>query len=274
MTLFADLHIHSTYSDGVYSPRELAAMAKAAGISVMALTDHDTLNGLPELEETAAELGIDFIPGVEFSTRWEEHQVHVLGYGIDPHNKALLDKLEYVRNIRRDRLRKILVALHEMGMDVNVPVPEEGHRAVGRPHIARAMVAQGFVHTVQEAFDLYIGEGKPAYQPQTKMIPAEAVAVIHQAGGLAVQAHPEEIGDSSIVFRLLDQLPYDGLEIFHPSASDNNVEAFWMQTAIERKLLVTGGSDYHGNAGRFPEMLTEWKVHREDIQDFLSRFGI
>ena len=270
----ADLHIHSSYSDGVYTPRELASMAKSAGISVMALTDHDTLKGLPEMAEAAKRSGIDFIPGVEFSTRWENRQVHILGYGIDQQNQLLLERLADVRNARRSRLEKIIRRLHEMGMDVEVPIPEEGYRAVGRPHIARAMVTQGYVKTVQEAFDLYIGEGKPAYQPQTKMTPGEAVAVIHQAGGLAVQAHPDEIGDRSMALSLIDTLPYDGLEIFHPSASEKNVEAFWMRTATERELLVTGGSDYHGSAGRFPEHLHEWNICREKVQDFLSRFGL
>ena len=161
-----------------------------------------------------------------------------------------------------------------MGMDVDVPVPEEGHRAVGRPHIARAMVSQGYVETVQEAFDKYIGEGKPAYQPQTKMTPPEAVYIIHQAGGIAIQAHPEEIGDRSLVFRLLDELPYDGIEVYHPSARDRQTETFWMNTANQRELLITGGSDFHGNPGRFPETLPEWPVKREKVQDFLRRFGL
>ena len=271
---FADLHIHSSYSDGVYSPRELTAMAKTAGITVLALTDHDTLKGLPEMNEAAASVGIEFIPGVEFSARWENRQVHVLGYGIDQHNALLLERLADVRNARRSRLEKIIKRLHEMGMDVDVPVPEEGQRAVGRPHIARALVAQGYVQTVQEAFDLYIGEGRPAYQPQTKMTPPEAVALIHQAGGLAVQAHPDEIGDCKLARQLLDTLPYDGLEIYHPSAKEKDTLAVWLRTAMERNLLVTGGSDFHGNAGRFPEKLTEWQVPAQKVQDFLSRFGL
>ncbi|MBR1511712.1 MAG: PHP domain-containing protein, partial [Acidaminococcaceae bacterium] len=179
----ADLHIHSTYSDGMYTPQELAVMTKAAGITAMALTDHDTLKGVSEMAEAAAAAGIGFIHGVEFSTRWKERQIHVLGYGVDINNKVLTDKLEYVRGIRRSHFHKILQRLHEMGMDVDLPEPEEGHCAVGRTHIARAMVTQGYVKTVQEAFDLYIGEGKPAYQPQTKITPPEAVSIIHQAGG-------------------------------------------------------------------------------------------
>ena len=270
----ADLHIHSSYSDGVYTPRELAVMAKAAGITVLALTDHDTLKGLPEMKEAAASVGIDFIPGVEFSARWENRQVHVLGYGIDQHNALLLERLADVRNARRNRLEKIIKRLHEMGMYVDVPVPEEGQRAVGRPHIARALVKQGYVQTVQEAFDLYIGEGRPAYQPQTKMTPPEAVDLIHQAGGLAVQAHPEEIGDCRLARQLLDTLLYDGLEIYHPSAKEKDTLAVWLRTAVEKDLLVTGGSDFHGNAGRFPEKLTEWRIPTQKVQDFLSRFGL
>lgn len=274
MSVFADLHIHSSYSDGVYTPQELADLAKGAGITVLALTDHDTLQGLPEMKEAAAKAGIGFIPGVEFSARWENRQVHILGYGMDEHNAHLLERLADVREARRSRLEKIIKRLHEMGMNVEVPVPEEGHRAVGRPHIGRALVAQGYVSTVQEAFDLYIGEGKPAYQPQTKMTPPEAVELIHQAGGLAVQAHPEEIGDRELALRLLDTLPYDGLEVYHPSAIEKEAQDFWLHVARTRNLFVTGGSDYHGNAGRFPEKLEEWRVLKDNVQGFISRFGL
>lgn len=249
-------------------------MAKAAGIEVLALTDHDTLKGLPEMKEAAASAGIGFIPGVEFSARWENRQVHILGYGVDEQNALLLERLADVRDARRSRLEKIIKRLHEMDMDVDVPVPEEGQRAVGRPHIARALVAQGYVKTVQEAFDLYIGEGKPAYQPQTKMTPPEAVELIHQAGGIAIQAHPEEIGDRELAQRLLDMLPYDGLEVYHPSVKDRETEDFWLRIARKRKLLVTGGSDFHGNPGRFPETLPEWTVNREKVRDFLHHFGL
>ena len=271
---FADLHIHSSYSDGVYTPGELAAMAKAAGITVLALTDHDTLKGLPEMKEAAASLGIGFIPGVEFCARWENRQVHVLGYGIDQHNALLLERLADVRNARRNRLEKIVKRLREMGMYVDIPMPEEGHRAVGRPHIARALVEQGYVRTVQEAFDRYIGEGKPAYRPQTKMTPPEAVMLIHQAGGIAVQAHPEEIGDRALALKLLGALAYDGLEVYHPSAKEKAVEDFWLQVAKDRNFLITGGSDYHGNAGRFPEKLADWRVPVENVQVFLRRFDL
>jgi len=274
MKELADLHLHSTYSDGIYTPHELAAKAKAADITVLALTDHDTLKGLPEMKEAVTETGIAFIPGVEFSARWENRQVHIIGYGINEHNALLLERLADVRNARRSRLEKIIKRLHEMGMDVDVPVPQEGQRAVGRPHVARALVAQGYVKTVQEAFDKYIGEGKPAYQPQTKMTPPEAVMLIHQAGGLAVQAHPEEIGNRALALKLLGALAYDGIEVYHPSAKDKEAEVFWLQIARERKLLVTGGSDFHGNPGRFPETLPEWPVEREKVQDFLRRFGL
>ena len=270
----ADLHLHSTFSDGMYTPQELAAMAKAAGITVVALTDHDTVTGLPEMADAAAKCGLAFIPGVEFSTRWENRQVHILGYCVDQQNPLLLDRLAYMRGARRSRLEKIMQKLHEMGMDVDVPLPEEGHCAVGRPHIARAMIARGYVKTVQEAFDRYIGEGRPAYQPQQKMTPAEAVSVIQQAGGLAVQAHPEEIGNRELALRLLDTLPYDGLEVYHPSARDTALQDFWLQAARERSLLVTGGSDFHGSPGRFPEQLAEWPVSREKVQDFLLQFRV
>lgn len=269
----ADLHLHSTFSDGILTPEELAEQAAQGGIAVLALTDHDTLRGLPPMARTLAARGIRFIPGVELSTRLEGRQVHILGLGIRQDDGELETRLAEVRDARRIRLEKILAKVRALGLDIEMAPPADGMRAVGRPHVARALVAAGYVRDVQEAFDRYLGEGKPAYEPQPKMSPAEGVALIHRAGGLAVQAHPEEVGNRELVRSLLATLPYDGVEIWHPSA-DGEAQAFWRQEAARRGLLVTGGSDFHGNAGRFPDRLGLWKVSVRSVQDILRRFGL
>ena len=270
----ADLHMHSTHSDGIYTPRQLIGLVARAGVGTIALTDHDTLRGLPEMAALAAEQGIGFIPGVELSTRCQERQVHILGYGIVQNNDRFLTRIAEVRDARRIRLAQIRDRLWALGLNVEVPVPAEGQRAVGRPHVAQALLEQGYVKNYQEAFDLYLGEGRPAYIPQPKMTPSEALELIHGAGGLAVQAHPEEIGDRKLALELLRSLPYDGLEIWHPSVRRREQQEFWLHAATEQGLLVTGGSDFHGHKTRFPERMEDWPVQRQQAHDFLNRFGV
>ncbi|MGI6262912.1 MAG: PHP domain-containing protein [Succiniclasticum sp.] len=267
-----DLHMHSSFSDGIWAPEQLAAQAARAGIAGLALTDHDTLRGLPPMAAASEALGIRFVPGVELSTRLEGRQVHILGLGIRADCAALETRLAEVRNARLIRLEKILAKLRALGVQITVDPPKDGTRAVGRPHVARAMVAAGYVRDVQEAFDLYLGEGKPAYEPQPKMNPDEGVALVHEAGGLAIQAHPEEVGDRALVQHLLDTLPYDGVEVYHPTA-DTAAQAYWLQEAEKRSLLVSGGSDFHGNAGRFPEQLGLWKVPARKVEAVIRHFG-
>ncbi len=271
--MWADLHMHSTYSDGVFTPAELMEQIVKAGITVFSLTDHDTLKGLGEMAGLAKKNGLDFIPGVELSTQMEGHQVHVLGYGIRQDDAVLASRLAQIRAARRIRLEEIREKLRQLGIDVKVPVPPEGTRAVGRPHVARALAEQGFVTSVEEAFELYIGEGKPAYVPQPKLIPAEALKLIHQAGGLAVIAHPEEIKSRELASRLLRTLPFDGLEIFHPSVRTNALHEYWLTLARKLNLKITGGSDFHGLTDRFPGSLGEWRIKRDIVQDFLAEFG-
>ncbi|MBM6985676.1 MAG: PHP domain-containing protein [Acidaminococcaceae bacterium] len=273
LTGLADLHMHSTYSDGIYTPEELASAAAAAGIRVLSVTDHDTLKSIPYAAGAAAACGLRYIPGVELSARQGGRQVHILGYGIRPDCAFLAKRLVEVRNARLIRLQEILDKLHKLGIDLAVPPPKDGERAVGRPHVARAMVAAGYVSDVEEAFARYIGEGRPAYVPQPKMTPAEGVELIHEAGGIAVQAHPEEVGSPELVLELLDELPYDGIEVYHPSASPER-QAFWKGEAEKRHFLITGGSDLHGTTGRFPERLGQWKVPLQNITAFLACFGI
>ena len=214
--------------------------------------------------------------GVEIDTNYKGKDVHVLGYHFSETEPALRQAMAWNRSQRVDRAQRITEKIHSLGYDITfqeVLAEAAGSRSLGRPHIARLLVKKGFFPDVKAVFDTLIGKGKPCYLRQVKLPPREAAALIHQAGGLAVQAHPEEIGDREMALRLLEELPYDGLEVYHPSAKEKDIEAFWLQIAQERGLLIAGGSDYHGNAGRFPEKLTEWRVHRENVRDFIKRFG-
>jgi predicted metal-dependent phosphoesterase TrpH len=262
-----DLHMHSTFSDGFFTPSQLVQASVAASLSVIALTDHDSVNGVAEALKAAQLVSgpLQVIPGVELGTQADNHSIHILGYGLDITYELLLTAIRSLRQAREVRLQKILALLKALNLTVSVLPPDAKNRAVGRPHVAKAMVAQGYVKTVQEAFDKYLGRGRPAYVPQPKLAPREAVALIHQSGGLAFMAHPEETGDRSLVQNLIEALPWDGLEVYHPSALQAGTTEYWRNIALGHKLLLSGGSDFHGISGRYPEHVGEFVVESNKI---------
>lgn len=269
--MLVDLHLHSTYSDGRYTPAELVRTAVEKHLRIIALTDHDSWNGyseaLAEAERFNAGLSepiIKVIRGVELSTQYGENDVHILGYHVDASCEALLTRMDDLRYKREHRLEQILAKCQALGMNISVEACDPKARAVGRPHVAKAMVAKGYVATVQEAFDKYLHRGGPCYVQQPKLTPKEAVDLIHTAKGLAVLAHPSEIKDANLPERLLMELPFDGIEIWHPSAADANSREKWLELAKKYNLLVSGGSDFHGIPDRFPSELGIWQVFYEN----------
>jgi predicted metal-dependent phosphoesterase TrpH len=268
-----DLHIHTTFSDGLYTPTQLCQQALQAGIKIIGFTDHDSLNGIEEGLQAAAKLGIKLIPGVELGSQQEGGSVHILGYGVRRDYEPLLEKMQWLRHAREARLEKILAKLKEHNIEVEVTECDPLNRAVGRPHVAKAMVAKGYVQGVQEAFDKYLGRGKSCYVPQPKLAPLEAVELIHAAGGLAVLAHPEEIHNRTLVADLYAHIPFDGIEVFHPSARESEVAgafAYWQDFALERHLFITGGSDFHGYQDRYPVHLGDFEVQSDWVAAFLK----
>ena len=264
-----DLHLHSTFSDGVYTPAQLVEQAAAARLTVVALTDHDTLNGIPEFFAAGAKAGLQVIPGVELGSQAGDASVHILGYGVRPDNEPLLTNMLRLRHARETRLQKILGKLKEHGIVVQVEECDPRNRAVGRPHVAKAMVAKGYVQGVQEAFDKYLGRGKSCYVPQPKLTPLEAVTLIHGAGGLAVLAHPEEVGDRDLIAKIFAEVPLDGIEVYHPSARKvAGAFSYWQDFAAARGKFITGGSDFHGHADRYPMHLGEFAVQSEWLEKF------
>ena len=265
-----DLHMHSTFSDGRYTPTQLVEVAAAKGIAVLALTDHDSWNGVAEAQAAAARLGnIRVLTGVELGTQCENDSVHILGYHVNMSCEPLHAKMAEMRHGRELRLSRMLAKLDGLGYHIEVEACDPKNRAVGRPHVAKALVAAGYFNTVQEVFDALLHRGGPAYVPQPKLAPEEAVQLIHEAGGIAVLAHPSELSDGTLPERLLRAVPFDGVEVYHPSA-DKKAQAKWLQLAQELQLLVGGGSDFHAIPDRYPTELGVWQVHYEDVKGVIE----
>ena len=263
-----DLHMHSTFSDGRYTPTQLVEEAVAKGLKAIALTDHDSWNGVDEAQQAAKQYGLRVLTGVELSTQWENDSVHILGYYVNMQCTALHEKMDEMRHGRERRLEKMLAKLDGLGYHVEVEACDPKNRAVGRPHVAKALVAKGYFDSVQAVFDALLHRGGPAYVPQPKLSPQEAVALIHQAGGMAVLAHPSELSDSTLPERLLRTVPFDGIEVYHPSA-DETAQQHWLALARELGLAVSGGSDFHAIPDRYPLELGVWQVHYADVKDVL-----
>lgn len=246
-----DMHMHSTYSDGIRTPAELINMAKTKGIASLALTDHDSIEGFPELSAAAGPAGVEVMTGVELSCEFNGKDLHVLGYGVDPGNTALQALLREFRGARERRGERIVEKLAGQGVHIDMArvMAKAGLGALGRPHIAEALVEAGYVTDHAQAFARYIGEGCAAYVDKYKMQPAQAVASIHAAGGLAFIAHPGYyMEDFDAFLRLLDE-GFDGVEVFHPYHIPPVITRL-LALARDRGLLISGGSDFHGFAGR------------------------
>ncbi len=239
----ADLHTHTTCSDGTLSPQELVEAAIAAGLDVLSITDHDTVKAYEMLVEPAIQL----IPGIEFSAQRNSVSVHILGYSFDPFD-PVLKEFCVEQNLRRTaRNERILHNLREMG--IAIEELEEKIGSIGRPHIAKMLIKQGVVRSVQEAFDLFLGDGKPAFAAGERPDVREVIEVLHEVGGFAVIAHPHLIRDQALVHELLQE-PFDGIEAYYAHFPAKQARA-WLQLADAHGLFVTGGSDYHGDIKQY-----------------------
>ncbi len=247
----ADLHTHTTASDGMFRPADNVRLAKEAGLAAVAVTDHDTVAGIPEALKAGLTHGIIVVPGVEISTTSSGKDIHILGYGISSDDPIFLERLLTLRNVRNGRNDEILSKLARLGLNVSREELEtaagktrRGDGSIGRPHIAQVLVDKGYVTDIRDAFERYLGEGKPAYASGARISPNEAIAWIHEAGGTAIIAHPGIYEDDSLVLSLLDA-GADGLEAFH-SDHDPRMERRYEEWSSSRGKLVTGGSDFHG----------------------------
>ena len=254
----SDLHTHTTFSDGRLTPEELVAAAKEAKLSYLAITDHDTVDAIRHLYEQGLypSKTLHIIPGIEFSCEVDDHDVHILGYDFDIYDQTIADRVMEISESRWTRLSQMLETLRGLGYaltESDVMQIAGTSRSVGRLHVARALVKKGLVASVRDAFAKLLEHGQPAYIPHYRLTPAEAVKLIHDAGGAAVLAHPKLVKDDGIVARVLE-LGFDGLEVYYPRHTDLDTVHYRMM-AEERGLRLTGGSDYHATPQREPAKL-------------------
>jgi len=245
-----DFHTHSTCSDGTLTPTELVEHAKKSGLSAFALTDHDSVDGIKEAQKRAVEIGLEFIPGIEFSAA-ENTETHIIGLFIDPENETLLKTIEKLKGSRRRRMEEVCSKLRALGFDITheEALNLAGGNFVGRAHIAKLMVEKGYCQTVKECFDKYIGLGKPAYAEKNELSAVEAVKAIRAAGGLAYLAHLNQTGyDTEQLEKLLIQLKeagLNGIEGYYPEYTPEHI-AEYRALAEKLSLSLSGGSDFHG----------------------------
>lgn len=243
-----DLHIHSTASDGRLSPEEVVGKSAEAGLTIIALADHDTVDGIaPALETARAFPGLKMIPGIEMSTDVPRGEVHMLGYFIDYTAQELRARLETMRNSRQQRAQGIIAKLRNLGIPIEWQQVQEiaGSGSIGRPHIAQAMLDKGYVASVKEAFTKYLGRDGSAYVAWKKLTPARTVELILRTDGLPVLAHPLTVNDFEAVIIELKAIGLVGIEAYYNGYTADEVNRL-VNLAHRHNLIATGGSDYHG----------------------------
>ena len=242
----ADLHVHTSASDGTDEPGLVVRRAKATGLEAVGITDHDTVDGLAAALEAGRELRLEVIPGIELGAAEKGTELHFLGYFVDFRSPALLACLNRLRANRTERVFKMVQKLRELGLPITPGqvLAAAAGGAAGRPHVARVLVQEGLVATVKEAFDRYLGAGRPAYVPRFKYTPREAVQLILQAGGVPVLAHPGLAGKDEVIPELV-QAGLKGLEAYYPLHTGAQTEHY-LSLCAQSGLIPTGGSDYHG----------------------------
>lgn len=244
-----DLHSHTTASDGLLAPAELLAAAAAAKIDVLAVTDHDTIDGISAARVAAEKLpSLTLIPGIEITCWVNQTEIHVLGLGIRPETPGLTDWLARLMEERVNRLQRMAEQLARIGivLDISEFLAPSRIGSVGRPHIARLLIAGGHAKDMEEAFQRYLVNGRPGHVERLKLSAADAIRRVHEAGGVAIQAHPGQMGKDEDLPQLLDW-GLDGLEVFHPDHTPA-MKHRYAHIVDDRKLIATGGSDFHGDA--------------------------
>ncbi len=242
----ADLHLHTLFSDGTFTPEELAQRGAQVGLAAMALTDHDTVEGCERMSQACRSLGVEFIAGTELTAEFEGHEVHLLGYFLDEHQPALLAEIKKFQTVRQERIREMVSRLNRLGVPLRAETVFElaNCHSPGRPHVARALALEGLCGSMDQAFERFLKKGRPAWVPKYKISALDAIALIHQAGGLAALAHPGLNHCDQHIPRLASD-GLDGLECFHSKHSGAQSEHY-LAVARRLNLAVTGGSDCHG----------------------------
>ena len=245
---YVDLHLHSTKSDGSFSPTQVVQRAADVGLSTISLTDHDSVAGVREAQTAGRDIGVEVIPGIELSTQEANTDIHILGYFVDPDHSDLLAWLRQFQETRLKRAEKIVEKLNRLGVRIAMSqvLHRAGNAAIGRPHIADVLVEEGIVFSHDQAFQTYLGYGRPAFQPKFTLTPGQAVKIIHTAGGLASLAHPILYRRDALIPDLIEQ-GLDGIEVLHTKHDAAAVRRY-STMANHYGLLRTGGSDCHGDS--------------------------
>ncbi len=265
-----DLHMHSFYSDGFHSPERLIDKAISKGIKILSITDHDSVNGINEAVDYAKKYGIEVISGLEISTDIRDTEVHILGYFVDPRNKDLEHYLNFFREERLKRAIRMIKKLNILGLDITIDdvMVFAKDSAIGRPHVAQALLAKGQVKSFFEAFYKYIGNHAPAYERKVHLSPQSAFKIISDAGGLSFIAHPGNMPE--ILIKELIDAGVDGIEVIHPSHSPEQVR-FYRGIVNEYFLLESGGSDFHGGKREDDENLGKYYTSAKVVETMKTR---
>jgi len=268
-----NLHIHTKFSDGAFKPNKIIERSVENKLDIISITDHDTVDAYKHIHSSNAQLSI--LPGIELSSSWKNDDVHVLGYGINIYNKPMLEILSWMREGRRNRAEKMLSKLSMLG--INVPfelvLSYTGEMdLIVRPHIAQALVANNHCKNKQEAFEKYIGNDAPAYVPKPILSTEDAIRIIHEAGGIAVIAHPSKLSTLDYIDDFLE-LGLDGLEVWHPDHNEILIQEL-SEYSLKNGLYQTGGTDFHGEED-FKDYIGNTLVSEQalaDIQTIWNRY--
>ena len=273
--MLVDFHMHSIYSDGVKSPEGLLRHAIDCNLSMMALTDHDEIDGIKALrtaqEQLDPEKTIKIINGCEFSADYKDKSIHILGYRFDETNKELRDFIEYFKSKREERIDEIIRRCNNAGYFISKDellkkFPKT--QAYGRPHIGQLLIDGGYAKDINDVFKDILRKDSPCYVPKVKIEVPYIIDIIHKAGGLAVMAHPKLVSSDEYVVEML-AYDFDGMEVYHTKHNDDDVKRY-KALATKHKLFITGGSDYHGIPGKAPDKFGDYLVSSENVSEFIS----
>ena len=273
--MLVDFHMHSIYSDGVKSPEELLRHALDCNLFMMALTDHDEIDGIKALRAAQKQLDpektIKIINGCEFSADYKDKSIHILGYCFDETNQELKDFIQYFKAKREERIDEIIKRCNNAGYviskdDLLKKFPKT--QAYGRPHIGQLLIDGGYAKDINEVFKGILRKDSPCYVPKVKVEVPHIIDIIHKAGGLAVMAHPKLVTSDEYVVEML-AYDFDGMEVYHTKHNDDDVKRY-KALAKEHNLFITGGSDYHGIPGKAPDQFGDYLVSAENVSEFIS----
>lgn len=272
--MLVDFHMHSIYSDGVKSPEGLLRHALDCNLSMMALTDHDEIDGIKALrtaqEQLDPEKTIKIINGCEFSADYKDKSIHILGYRFDETNKELRDFIEYFKSKREERIDEIIRRCNNVGYFISKDellkkFPKT--QAYGRPHIGQLLIDGGYAKDINDVFKGILRKDSPCYVPKVKIEVPYIIDIIHKAGGLAIMAHPKLVSSDEYVVEMLSY-DFDGMEVYHTKHNDDDVKRY-KALAIKHNLFITGGSDYHGIPGKAPDKFGDYLVSSENVSEFI-----